>query len=56
MFGPLLAERAKYPALQAASAGVEAMLVRGVADLDPRPLHDNQAAMAAWASCTGSRI
>ena len=48
MFGPLLAERAKYPALQAASAGVEAMLVRGVTDLDPRPLHDNQAAMAAW--------
>jgi hypothetical protein len=44
----LLAERAKYPALQAASAGVEAMLVRGVTDLDPRPLHDNQAAMAAW--------
>ena len=34
MFGPVLAERSKYPALQAASAGVEAMLVRGVADLD----------------------
>src|ERR1700722_7055312 len=48
MFGPILAERSKYPALQAASAGVEAMLVRGVTDLDPRPLNDNQAAMAAW--------
>ena len=48
MFGPVLAERSKYPALQAASAGVEAMLVRGVADIDPRPLNDNQAAMAAW--------
>jgi AcrR family transcriptional regulator len=48
MFGPVLAERTKYPALQAASTEVEAMLVRGVADLDPRPLHDNPAAMAAW--------
>jgi AcrR family transcriptional regulator len=48
MFGPVLAERTKYPALQAASSDVEAMLVRGVADLDPRPLHDNPAAMAAW--------
>jgi AcrR family transcriptional regulator len=48
MFGPVLAERTKYPALQTASTEVEAMLVRGVADLDPRPLHDNPAAMAAW--------
>jgi AcrR family transcriptional regulator len=48
MFGPILAERAKYPTLQAASAGVEAMLVSGVADLDQRPLNDNHAAMAAW--------
>src|SRR5271154_6828835 len=48
MFGPVLAERTKYPALQAASTEVEAMLVRGVADLAPRPLHDNPAAMAAW--------
>ena len=48
MFGPILAERAKYPALQAASLSVEAMLVRGVTDLDPRPLNDNHAAMAAW--------
>jgi AcrR family transcriptional regulator len=48
MFGPVLAERTKYPALQAASTEVEAMLVRGVADLDSRPLHDNPAAMAAW--------
>jgi AcrR family transcriptional regulator len=48
MFGPVLAERTKYPALQAASTDVEAMLVQGVADLDPRPLHDNPAAMAAW--------
>ena len=48
MFGPVLAERTKYPALQAASAGVEALLLRGVTDLDPRPLDDNHAAMAAW--------
>src|ERR1700722_10380117 len=48
MFGPVLAERTKYPALLAASADVEAMLVRGVTDLDPRPLNDNRAAMAAW--------
>jgi AcrR family transcriptional regulator len=48
MFGPILAERTKYPALLAASTDVEAMLVRGVADLDPRPLNDNHAAMAAW--------
>jgi AcrR family transcriptional regulator len=48
MFGPVLAERTKYPALLAASADVEAMLVRGVTDIDPRPLNDNHAAMAAW--------
>jgi AcrR family transcriptional regulator len=48
MFGPILAERAKYPALLAASADVEAMLVRGVTDIDPRLLNDNHAAMAAW--------
>jgi AcrR family transcriptional regulator len=48
MFGPVLAERAKYPTLQAATAGVEALLLRGVADIDQRPLDDNHAAMAAW--------
>ena len=48
MFGPVLAERAKYPTLQAASVAVEAMLVSGVTDLDPRPLEENLAAMAAW--------
>ncbi len=48
MFGPGLAERAKYPALQAATDGVEALLLRGVADLDQRPLDDNLAAMGAW--------
>jgi AcrR family transcriptional regulator len=48
MFGPVLAERAKYPALQAATDGVEGLLLRGVADLDQRPLGDNLAAMAAW--------
>jgi AcrR family transcriptional regulator len=48
MFGPILAERAKYPALQAAAVGVEALLLRGVAELDQRPLDDNQAATAAW--------
>jgi AcrR family transcriptional regulator len=48
MFGPVLAERTKYPTLQAATAGVEALLLRGVADVDQRPLNDNLAAMAAW--------
>jgi AcrR family transcriptional regulator len=48
MFGPILVQRTKYPALQAASAGVEALLLRGVADIDPRALSDNHAAVAAW--------
>lgn len=48
MFGPVLAERTRYPALQAATDGVEALLLRGVADLDQRPLEDNLAAMTAW--------
>ena len=48
MFGPVLSERANYPALQAATEGVEALLLRGVADLDRRPIDDNLAAMAAW--------
>ena len=57
MFGPVLAERAKYPALQAATDGVEALLLRGVAELDQRPLGDNLAAMAAWGLVHGlSRI
>ena len=48
MFGPVLAERAKYPALLAATNGVETLLLRGVADRDQRPLDENLAAMAAW--------
>jgi AcrR family transcriptional regulator len=48
MFGPILAERAKYPTLQASSVGVETQLLRGVTSLDPRPFDDNAAAMAAW--------
>jgi AcrR family transcriptional regulator len=48
MFGPVLAERAKYPALQEATDGVEALLLQGVADLDQRPLDHNLAAMGAW--------
>lgn len=48
MFGPVLAERAKYPTLQAATVGVEALLLCGVTDIDQRPLDDNHAAMAAW--------
>jgi AcrR family transcriptional regulator len=48
MFGPVLAERAKYPTLQAATVEVETMLLEGVADVDRRPLDDNHAAMAAW--------
>ena len=46
MFGPVLAERAKYPALLAATNGVEALPLRGVADRDQRPLDENLAAMA----------
>jgi AcrR family transcriptional regulator len=53
MFGPVLSERAKYPALRAATEGVEAQLLRGVDDLDQRPLDDNRAAMAAWALVHG---
>jgi AcrR family transcriptional regulator len=48
MFGPVLAQRAKYPVLQAATPGIETLLLRGVADVDLRPLDDNHAAMAAW--------
>lgn len=48
MFGPVLAQRAKYPALQAATDVVEALLLRRVADLDQRPLDGNPAAMGAW--------
>lgn len=48
MFGPVLAQRAKYPALQAATDVVEALLLRGVGDLDQRPLEQNAAAMGAW--------
>jgi AcrR family transcriptional regulator len=53
MFGPILAGRANYPPLQAASARVEALLLRGVADLDQRPLDDNLAATAAWSLVHG---
>jgi AcrR family transcriptional regulator len=48
MFGPVLAVRAKYPALRAATEGVEVVLLRGVAEIDQRPLDDNLAAMAAF--------
>jgi AcrR family transcriptional regulator len=48
MFGPVLAKRAKYPALQAATPGIETLLLRGAVDLDQRPLDENHAAMAAW--------
>jgi AcrR family transcriptional regulator len=48
MFGPVLAVRAKYPALRAATEGVEALLLRGVAELDQRPLDENRAGMAAF--------
>ncbi len=48
MFGPVLAERAKYQALQAATDAVAGVLLRNVADLDQRPLDHNVAAMAAW--------
>jgi AcrR family transcriptional regulator len=48
MFGPVLAERAKYPALKAATDAVGDLLLRNVADVDQRPLDENAAAMAAW--------
>ena len=48
MFGPVLAVRAKYPALRAATEGVEVVLLRRVAEIDQRPLDDNLAAMAAF--------
>jgi AcrR family transcriptional regulator len=48
MFGPVLAQRAKYPALRAATPGIETMLLRGVADVDQVPLDDNHAEIAAW--------
>jgi AcrR family transcriptional regulator len=53
MFGPILAERGKYPALHAAILPVEALLLRGVADLDQRTLDDNLTAMAAWGLAHG---
>jgi AcrR family transcriptional regulator len=48
MFGPVLAGRAKYPALQAATDAVGDLLQRNVAELDQRPLDHNAAAIAAW--------
>jgi AcrR family transcriptional regulator len=48
MFGPVLAERAKYPGLKAATDAVGELLIRNVADLDQRALDFNAAAMAAW--------
>jgi AcrR family transcriptional regulator len=48
MFGPVLAERAKYQELQAATDAVGDLLLRDVADMDQRPLDHNAAAMAAW--------
>jgi AcrR family transcriptional regulator len=48
MFGPVLAERAKYQGLQAATDAVGDLLLRDVADLDQRPLDHNAAAIAAW--------
>jgi AcrR family transcriptional regulator len=53
MFGAVLAQRAKYPALQAATDAVGDLLMRHVADLDQRPLDQNAAAMAAWALVHG---
>jgi AcrR family transcriptional regulator len=48
MFGPVLAGRAKYPALQAATDAVGDLLQRNVAELDQLPLEHNAAAIAAW--------
>jgi AcrR family transcriptional regulator len=53
MFGPVLAQRAKYPALEAAIPSIETLLLRGVANLDQRPLNDNRAVMAAWSLMHG---
>jgi AcrR family transcriptional regulator len=48
MFGPVVAERAKYQGLKAAADAVVDLLLRNVADVDQRPLDRNTAAMAAW--------
>ena len=53
MFGPVIAERAKYPALEAAAASVAELLWRAVAEFDHRPREDNVAATAAWSIVHG---
>ena len=60
MFGPVLAERAKYPALQAATAGVETLLLRR--RHRPRPeaarrqsRRDGRVGTRAWARPPGRR-
>ena len=47
MFGPILVERAKYPALSEAAQGAFDVLQR-VGGLGARPREENPPAMAAW--------
>ena len=53
MFGPVIAERAKYPALDAAAGSVSEFLWRAVAEFDQRPREDNVTATAAWSIVHG---
>ena len=56
MFGPILAERAKYPALQAASTGVEAIVARVLAESTRDLLMTITPRWRRGALSTGSRI
>ena len=53
MFGPILAERRKYPALDSAVEAVSSFLARHVENHDRRPREKNAAALAAWSLVHG---
>ena len=53
MFGPILAERTKYPALNEAAWRLFDSLRSAVAAVDERPFAQNTAAVAAWTSAHG---
>jgi AcrR family transcriptional regulator len=48
MFGPILAERAKYPELNEAASAVFGLLRRAAVSEDAWPCEDDVAGMAAW--------
>ena len=48
MFGPILAERAKYPELNEAASAVFGLLRRIAVCADEWPCEDDVAGMAAW--------